>query len=114
MDFDGVSDADDDGADDGDFWAGLVQDAVKKRPAANQLPPKKPKPTPVVHDTRPSMPDDSAGTTFYGQGKVLVSASKSAYRVFKRRTDRVDKLVRWRGDKAGAWEAALDLIDGSP
>ena len=105
--------ADTDDVEDVDFYSNLISSAIKQRPAARSSgPPPKKKPTPIVHDSRPSMPADNAGTTFYGEGKVLVSVAKSSYRVFRHRTDRVDKLVRWHGDQPGAWERALDFIDG--
>ena len=96
------------------FYTDLVRSSLLKRPAAAQALPKQAtrKKELQVHTCRPSVPDDSSGTTWYREGKVLVSVAKQAYRVFRLRSDRVDKLVRWHDDKEAAWQRALDLIDG--
>ena len=42
-----------------------------------------------------------------------MSVLKRGYRVFKHKTDIVDKLVRWDkfANRHTAWNAALDIID---
>ena len=63
---------------------------------------------------RPPVPAPMMGTTiFYEKGKVNVSLSKKGYRVFRRSSDRVDKLVHWSAfsRRRDAWHAALDIID---
>ena len=66
---------------------------------------------PAVFDSRPGVPEESSGTVWYNNGKIQISESKKAYRVFLRRGDRVDKLARWGGDKADAWSRALCMIE---
>ena len=83
---------------------GVLKAGALKRPAA----------APAAAG-RPKMPADVLGTTvMYGRGKVNVSPSKGAFRVFMRSTDRVDKLVLYRHyeSRLAAWNAALDMVDG--
>ena len=94
------------------FYATLVKQALMKRPASARPAPKKMARVEETHTSRPPMPSDTGGTTFYKYGKILVCVPKRGYRVFRHRTDRVDKMVRWRDDKEAAWAQALDLIDG--
>lgn len=65
-------------------------------------------------DKRPPVPAPRMGTTiFYNDGKINISKLKRGYRVFRLKTDRVDKLVRWDNFpcRRDAWNAALDIID---
>ena len=54
-------------------------------------------------------------TVLYHGGKMNVSLSKGAYRVFKKENDRVDKAIFWKHfpTKKAAWAAACAYIDGS-
>ena len=92
---------------------------IKKRPAAAkaELDIKKKPSSCQWCDKRPFVPHDThkGKALYYGPGRVLVSQSLQAYRVFMYKGARAEKRVFWsqHSSRSGAWSQALDLIDDS-
>ena len=60
----------------------------------------------------PPVPKNEMGVTYYYKGgKIQVSLGKQGYRVFTRRNDIVDKLVKWDRfpNQLTAWKTALSM-----
>ena len=95
--------------------AALPSTMVRKKPVASK-PGVLKRPSAAGATGRPKMPPNALGTTvLYQGGKVNVSPKKGGFRVFLKSTDVVDKLVRYDkyDTRLKAWQAALDMIDGT-
>ena len=59
----------------------------------------------------PPEPPLQKGTTFYNGGKVHCSLRLQAWRVFAKKTDKVDKAFRWTPSSTAAWVQAVNHIN---
>ena len=86
--------------------AAMPQPDIKKRPSAYHFCEKRPSVPPYTH---------TGNAISYGPGRVLVSQSLNAYRVFLYKGARAEKRVLWHkhSTRSEAWSKALDLIDDS-
>ena len=93
---------------------GKGQSSIKARPAAAV---QKARRTATVQSVtlrmaNPPVPKNEMGVTYYYKGgKIQVSLGKQGYRVFTRRNDIVDKLVKWDRfpNQLTAWKTALSM-----
>ena len=81
------------------------QAATQKRPAAAVVP----KGKPLVNLVAP---------THYGGGRIYFSEDKFAFRVYRRKVDKVEQQIKLKSkkpkDQQAAWKLCLKAIDDDP